>query len=130
MTSQSTAKPISEVPGKALPKTVMAAFSVLRAAAAFAARINPLKRANQSSDLLSRAVVRSEQGKLFMLLFDLFICYCRRFIISSDLVRAMFVLLKLVSYADRLSFKRLTVFYKTPNLGYKTMLLCNKIIQL
>ncbi|KAF7711782.1 NADH dehydrogenase [ubiquinone] 1 beta subcomplex subunit 5, mitochondrial [Silurus meridionalis] len=39
----------------------MAALSVLRAAAAFAARINPLKRANQSAELLSRAVVRSEQ---------------------------------------------------------------------
>ncbi|KAM9482709.1 NADH dehydrogenase [ubiquinone] 1 beta subcomplex subunit 5, mitochondrial [Clarias gariepinus] len=39
----------------------MAGLSVLRAAGAFAARINPLKRANQSADLLSRAVVRSEQ---------------------------------------------------------------------
>lgn len=72
MTSVLTAEPISEVLGKALPKTVMAAFSVLRAAAAFAARINPLKRANQSSDLLSRAVVRSEQGKSYTCFVELY----------------------------------------------------------
>ncbi|XP_062853343.1 NADH dehydrogenase [ubiquinone] 1 beta subcomplex subunit 5, mitochondrial [Trichomycterus rosablanca] len=39
----------------------MAALSVLRAAAGLAARINPFKRVNQSAELLSRAVVRSEQ---------------------------------------------------------------------
>ncbi|XP_072539104.1 NADH dehydrogenase [ubiquinone] 1 beta subcomplex subunit 5, mitochondrial [Salminus brasiliensis] len=39
----------------------MVAMSVLRAAAAFAARLNPINRANQGAHLLSRAVVRSEQ---------------------------------------------------------------------
>lgn len=97
MTSPLTDEPISDVLSEALPKTIMAALSVLRAAAAFAARINPLKRVNQSSDLLSRAVVRSEKGKTCMCLWKSIKYSHRRFIISSDLVLAMFELLKLVS---------------------------------
>lgn len=97
MTSLVKDEPISEVLGKAPPKTIMAALSVLRAAAAFAARINPLKRANQSSDLLSRAVVRSEEGKPWMCVLNLIKRLYRRFSISSDLVFKMFGLPKLVS---------------------------------
>lgn len=48
-------------------KTAMAALSVLKAAVGLAARINPLKRVNPSAELLSRAVVRSEQGKVLLM---------------------------------------------------------------